>query len=284
MKCPYRHRYLLVPILTISSILSFAKDRRTEGSLTIDLPGSFEVISEVVSEIASDGTIRGTGQYATEQQITGAVPAQSSNLLQPSEIAPGAAVFYKVREGTLAPRHFNGSNDQGTLVLAYIVSRLSPEKSRLTIESVFVPDTRHGRSASDGSVETCEFTAIEARMKALAEAKALEKERKDKEEQEVRLRTLRRQLAEEQSRYDALHAQAQQLEKRSSELRQLTVVRSKSSTARLKDLPYTHADNLRSLVEGEELVVLYRTANWYRVRTHEGQIGWVFHSSLEAAQ
>ena len=278
------NRYWAIPLLVFLSLGCFAKDRRTEGSLTVDVPASFETARQVVSEIAADGTVRGTGQYATEQQINGAMPALSSSLLQPAEIPEGASVFYKVRTGALAPRHYNNSNDQGTIVVAYTLSKVSSDKSRLTIESVFVPDSRHGRSASDGSVETCEFTAIETRLKVLEQAKELAKQQQEKDAQEVRVRTLRRELAEEQARFDALTAEAQQLDRRYEELRQLSVVRSRSSSAQLKRSPYAHADSVRTLVEGEELDVLYRTPSWYRVRTHEGQIGWVFYSLLEPAR
>ncbi|MGZ4815915.1 MAG: SH3 domain-containing protein, partial [Terriglobales bacterium] len=144
--------------------------------------------------------------------------------------------------------------------------------------------SRHGRSASDGSVETCEFTAIEARLKMLAQAKELAKQQQEKDQQEVRVRTLRRELADQQARFDALNAQAQQLEKRFTELRQLAVVRSKSSSAQLKASSYARAANVRMLMEGEELDVLYRTTSWYRVRTHDGQVGWVFYSLLEPAR
>jgi hypothetical protein len=279
-----RIRYWVAPLALILSVMCVAKNRRSEGALTVELATPFDTAVEVVSEAAADGTIRGTGDYATESEVTGALPATASSLLRPAEVPSGASVFYKVRSGTVAPRHYINSGDLGTVVVAYTVERISDEKSRLTIESVFVPDSRHGRSASDGSVETCEFTAIETRLKTLTLAKEQAKQQREKEQQEVRIRTLRRQLADEQSRYDALNAEVQQLEKRSLELRQLSVVRIKSSAARLKESPYAHAKVLQHLSEGEELDVLYRTTAWYRVSTSEGRIGWIYYSFLEPAQ
>lgn len=277
------NRYWVIPLVLLLSMACAAKDHHSNGSLTIELPASFETASQVVADVAADGKVRGTGQYATETEITGALPAQESTLLSPT-VPAGAAVFYKVRSGALSPRHYNDSSDMGTIVIAYVVEKVSDDKSRLTIESIYVPDSHHGRSASDGSVETCEFTAIEAKLKALDDMKEQAKEQQEKEQQQVRIRTLRRQLADEQARYDALNAEVQQLEKRSTELRQLSVVRSKSGDARLKVSPYARAETLQPLTEGEDLDVLYRTSAWYFVRTGQGQEGWVYYSFLEPAQ
>jgi polyhydroxyalkanoate synthesis regulator phasin len=277
-------KYLsIISLAVVLSSFAIAKGRRAEGSLTVDLPASYETAVQVVSEIAADGTIRGTAQYQTESQITDAQPATSSSLLTPEPI-PGASYFYKIRSTTLSPRHYKDSNDVGTLVVAYTLEKVSEEKSRLTIESVFVPDSHHGRSASDGSVETCEFTAIEARLKTLELAKQQARQREETEQQQVRIRTLRRQLAEEQSHFDALKAEVQQLQKRSMELRNLCVAKAKSSAVRLQVAPYARSQVLQALTEGEELDVLYKTSNWYRVRTSGGTIGWVYASLLEPVQ
>ena len=272
-----------ISFLLVFSLLCAAKDRHAEGSLSVELSAPFETVIQVVSETAADGIIRGTAEYQTETQISGAVPAETSTLLRPAD-TPGAHVFYKVRTGAISPRHYNNSNDAGTVVVAYILEKLPEEKSRLTIESVFVPDSHHGRSASDGSVEACEFTAIETRLKTLAEAKLRAREQQEREAQQVRIRTLRRKVADQQGRFDALNAEAQQLEKRSAELRQLALVRAKSNSARLRAAPYVRANTLQSLTQGEELDVLYRTASWYKVRTVSGQTGWIYVSLVEPAQ
>jgi len=277
------NRFRIVLLVGVLCVASFAKDKHAEGSLTVELSAPFETATEIVSEVAADGIIRGTGQYTTEQQISGSLPAQDSKLLEP-EVPPGAAVFFKVRTGAIAPRHYNGSTDVGTLVVAYTVEKVASDKSRLTIESIFVPDSHHGRKTSDGSVETCEFTAIETKLQELEKLRKETQEKKDREQQEVRIRTLRRELAEQQNRYDALNAEVQQLHKRSTELRQLSVVKSKSSSARLKASPYTRAGTVESLTEGEELQVLYRTPTWYYVRTNAGRAGWVYYSLLEPVQ
>jgi hypothetical protein len=277
------NRGWVIPLVLVLSLACAAKDRLSGGTLIVELPAPFDTATQVVSEIAADGTIRGTGEYKTESEITGALPAQYSALLTPV-VPSGAAVFYKIRSSALAPRHYDNSSDMGTIVVAYTVERVSAEKSRLTIESVFVPDSRHGRNGSDGAVESCEFTAIEAKLQALAKVKEEASQKAAQEQQQVRIITLRRQLADGQSRFDALNAEVQQLEKRSAELRQLSVVRIKSSAARLKSFPYARASVLRPLSEGEELDVLYRTASWYRVRTNEGSVGWVYYSFLEPAQ
>jgi len=277
------NRRWVIPLILVLSLASPAKDHHSDGSLAAELQVPYDTAVQVVSEVAADGTIRGTGEYATASEITGALPARSSNLLRP-ETPQGASVFYKVHASTIAPRHYNNSADMGTIVVAYTVEKISDDRSRLTIESIYVPDSHHGRSGSDGSVESCEFTAIETKLKKLSDMKEQAKQQQEKEQQEVRVRTLRRQLADQQARFDALNAEVQQLEKRSAELRQLSVVRSKSGEGRLKASPYARAETLRALTEGEELDVLYRTASWYRVRTNEGHVGWVYYSFLEPAR
>jgi exonuclease VII large subunit len=260
-----------------------AKDRQAEGSLAVELPVPFEMATQIVHEVASDGVIRGTAEYQAENELTGAEGAQSSPLLK-RETSPTNEVFYKVRARTLAPRHYHDSNDLGTLVVAYSVDKISEEKSTLTIESIFVPDSHHGRSASDGSVETCEFTEIETRLKSLLVAKQQAKEREENEQKQVRIRNLRRQLSEEQVRFDALNAEVEQLQKRSTELRQFTRVRTKSGSVRLQAAPHARSQSVQALTEGEELSVLFKARGWYRVRTSGGQTGWVYASLLETAQ
>jgi Bacterial SH3 domain len=276
-------RSLLISAFFLLCVMSAARERSSaEGSLTAELPVPYDTALQLVSDIAANGVIPGTGEFQDETQIAGAVRANSSKLLTPVEI-PGATVFYKVRERTLAPRHYKNSNDQGTLVIAYTVENISEQKSRVTIESAFVPDSHHGRSTSDGSVEACEFTVMDARLKAIELGRKQAKQRELDEQQQVHIRALKIQVAASQAQADALQTEVQQLEKRSAELRKLAVVRSKSDIAKLKESPYTRSKTLKALNIGEELRVLYRTADWCRVRTTEGEVGWVYLSFLEPA-
>jgi len=279
---PNRTRAILLLVLAMAT-LGTAKERHADGTLSTEVPSSFETVTQAVSEVASDGVIRGTAEYQTDTQILGAEAAESSPFLTP-EVPQGARVFYKIRPGTLAPRNYKNSQDRGTLVIAYLVEKVDDENSRLTIESIFVPETHHGHSVSDGSVETCEFTAIETRLKTVAEQKREAEELKIKEQKELQVRSLRRELADQQGRYDALNAEVKELQKRSAQLRALSVVKTKSAAALLKSSPYAHAETFSALTQGQELDVLYRTPSWYRVRTSDGQIGWVYASFLEAVQ
>jgi Bacterial SH3 domain len=273
----------VVSVILALSLLALAKERQADGSLSVEIPASFDAVAHIVSDVASDGIIRGTAEYKTESQLSGAELAESSQYLTPN-VPQGAKVFYKVRPGTLAPRNYKDSEDKGTLVIAYIVEKIDAENTRLRIESVYVPDTHHGRSTSDGSVEACEFTAIETQLKTLAQDQREAAELKEKERKEVEVRKLRRELADDQARYDALNAEVQELQKRSAQLRALSVVKTKSAAARLQSSPYAHAETMQALAKGQELDVLYRTPSWYRVRTSDGQVGWVYASFLEEVQ
>ena len=276
---PNRGRVVSVLLLALS-LVSLAKERQTDGSLTVDLPASFDTVTQVVSEIASDGIIRGTAEYKTESQMSGAEAAESSPYLTPN-VPQGAKVFYKVRPGTPAPRNYKDSSDRGVLTIAYIVEKVDADNTRLIIQSVYVPESHHGNSASDGSVEACEFTAIENQLKIAAQQKRDAEELKQNEQKEVEVKRLRHQLADEQARYDALNAEVQELQKRSAQLRALSVVKTKSAAARLQSAPYAHAETKQALIKGQELDVLYRTPSWYQVRTGDGQVGWVYVSFLE---
>ena len=54
--------------------------------------------------------------------------------------------------GAIAPRHFRESADQGTIAVRFVVTGVSPERTRLRIDAVFVEDAHRTVHASDGTV------------------------------------------------------------------------------------------------------------------------------------
>ena len=152
---------LMVCGLVPSGAGAAPRDRSESFSITIPTP--YDQALEVVREVSSDAVIHGAAQYDAESTIDGADTADSSPDF-PQWKGPGAVLF-KVRPKTIAPSNFKGSRDIGTVTLRYIVERIGPNETRLTIDAVFVEDNRHGRHPSQGLVEVAEFAEIAQRLK-----------------------------------------------------------------------------------------------------------------------
>ena len=127
------------------------------------LPEPYERVLDAVRNVANDGVIHGSAQYESETEITGASAVDSS--LAFARWTGSGEVLYKARLKTIAPSHFEGSRDIGTVTLRFIVERAGPEQTRLTIDAVFVEDSGHGRHLSQGMVEIAEFGEIAKRLK-----------------------------------------------------------------------------------------------------------------------
>src|SRR5215469_7121235 len=132
-------------------------------SFTIDVDKSYDEVVKVVEDVARGSIIRGTFEYAGDEQLEGAQFAENSHFFAPW--SGGGKVFFKVRDKTLAPKHFINSNDVGTVAVRYVVQQNGPNSTRLTIDAVFVENGGHHSHPSDGYVETCEFAEIGKRLK-----------------------------------------------------------------------------------------------------------------------
>ena len=120
---------------------------KPEG-FSITLPVNYDALLGVMREVCSDGIIHGTFQYENETEITGAEAATTSKAF-PQLTKPGEVCF-KVRPGAISPAHFVGSNDQGSITVRYVIERVSPANTRISIDAVFVEDSRHHRHISQG--------------------------------------------------------------------------------------------------------------------------------------
>ena len=132
------------------------------ASLSVALPIPYAAVVDAVRAVSADGVIRGTAQYESESIITGANESSSSMMFPPW--AGWGAAFYKTRPGAIAPSHFAGSKDRGGVTVRYVVAPGPAGDTRVTIDAVFVEDSRHGRHPSQGFVEKAEFDEIAKRL------------------------------------------------------------------------------------------------------------------------
>ena len=94
---------------------SSADNVKESPGFVMEIPEKESDVLPIVQDIAADSIIRGTYVYERDKELTGAMPAKSSNAFGQWQ-GPGQ-VFYKVVIGALAPRHFLDSADVGTVTL-----------------------------------------------------------------------------------------------------------------------------------------------------------------------
>ncbi len=164
------NRILAACCLLVSALVSArpasARSPGRPERFSITLQAPYDRVLDVVREVCSDGVIHGAEQYESDQGIDGATAVGSSHAF-PQWTGSGQAL-YKVRPRTIAPSHFEGSRDIGTLSLRYLVEPDGNTQTRLTIEAVFLEDNHHGRHPSQGTVEVAEFGEVAKRLKPAA--------------------------------------------------------------------------------------------------------------------
>jgi Bacterial SH3 domain len=265
-------------------------------SFTIEVDQPFSRVVAVVDDVARSSVIKGTFEYAGDDQLTGAQFEASSRLF-PAWTGAGK-VFFKVRNRTLAPKHFIQSNDVGAVAVRYVVQEDGANSTRLVIDAVFVENGGHHGHPSDGYVETCEFAEIGKRLKEFDQQRTLRasghefspsRESSSQPDKPVETAVdssatadIRRALAEQESQLAADTTNLRQLEAQARKLRASEFVRISAERAELKASPYSHARVVAALKQGQEVTVLVKSAYWFRVRSEDGQEGWVSHTALEA--
>src|SRR5258708_10041937 len=130
-----------------------------------ELAASIEDVLQALQEVLEDQTIHGTQVFDREPTLTGAVIVGSTALFEPWK--GEGKVFYKIRTNAIAPRHFLQSADQGTIAARYEVTSVSPARTRLRIDAVFVEPAHRAVDSSDGTVESSEYTAIQDHLQPL---------------------------------------------------------------------------------------------------------------------
>jgi hypothetical protein len=143
--------------------VALAGSQDHSAGLSTALPMPYAAVVEAVRAVCADGVIRGTAQYESEAALDGAKESPSSGLFPPW--TGSGQALYKTRPGAVAPSHFAGSKDRGAVTVRYVVAPGPAGDTRVTIDAVFVEDTRHGRHPSQGFVEKAEFEEISKLLK-----------------------------------------------------------------------------------------------------------------------
>src|SRR6266481_3314851 len=227
-----------------------------------------------------DQSIHGTQVFDRESTLTGAIVVQSTPLFEPWK--DGGKVFYKIRKDAIAPRHFLESADQGTIAVRYVVTSVSPERTRLRIDAIFVETAHRVVHSSDGTVESSEYKVIQDHLQAIqfAEQEAADAQQR-RESIDLARQTFIRQREDETALLAATQASVQDLEQRINSLRHEVERRIKAPGASLKAAPFRSAADVANLAAYTEVVIVIVTPRWYGVETPNGQRGWLPLDQLE---
>ena len=271
----------VVPLFCAAPTMARPRERDLPSAgVVMELSASYDDALQVLQEIVHDRTIRGTTMFDRDKTLTEAVEVESSPLFERWD-GPGK-VFYKVRTEVIAPRHFRDSADMGTVAVRYVLTSVSPERTRLRIDAIFVEKAHRVAHASDGTVESSEYKAIEERLLAIqsAQQEAADAQR-HRESIALAQQSLLRQREDENSRLATAQGSAQDLEHRIDALRREVERRVKAPGARLKAAPFVSAANIAELTAYTEVVVVIVTPHWLGVETPQSQRGWLPLDQLE---
>lgn len=247
---------------------------------SVEVPAPESEVLQAVYEVVNNGVIEGSKEYNKDKFIDKASPADSSPLFP--EWKDAGKAFYKVRLKVLAPVNFKESNDEGTLAIRYVVQGEDATKTLLKIQALFAEDFRHAVHASNGSVESGEYQAIQDHIDAIELQKKKDAEGARTRQEELAHQALERRREQEEAMSLAeAEASAQGLEQKVHDLRQQAERVIKAPGAALKSAPFHTATTLKSLDTGSEVVILISTPYWFGVETQDGQHGWVNREQLE---
>lgn len=268
-------------LLSGTTQLHASKDRAAPNpGFVTEFTASIEDVLQALQEVLQDQTIHGTQVFDREPTLTGAVIVQSTPLFAPWK--GEGKVFYKIRTNAIAPRHFQESADEGTIAVRYVVTSVSPERTRLRIDAVFVETAHRAVHASDGTVESSEYKVIQDHLHAIqfAEQEAADAQRR-RESIDLARQTFIRQREDETALLAAAQASVQDLEQRINSLRHEVERRIKAPGASLKAAPFRSAADVANLAAYTEVVIVIVTPRWYGVETPNGQRGWLPWDQLE---
>lgn len=268
-------------LLLTTPRLYAGKDRDVSGpGFAAEFSASLNDVLQALQEVLEDQIIHGTYVFDKEKTLTGAKVAESTPLFEPWKDA--GKVFYKIRTGAIAPRHFRESADQGTIAVRYVVTSVSPDRTRLRIDAIFVENSHRTVHASDGTVESSEYKVIQDHLQAIqfAAQEAADTLRR-RESIDLAKQTLIRQREDETTRLSAAQSSVQDLEQRVNSLRHQVQKRIKAPGTNLKAAPFRSAANVANLAAYTDVVIVIVTPHWYGVETAEGQRGWLPLDQLE---
>jgi hypothetical protein len=237
-------------------------------------------VQQALDEVLHDQTIHGTYVFEKERTLTGAIVVSETALFERWKDAGNA--FYKLRTQAIAPRHFVGSADQGTIAVRYIVTSLDANRTRLRINAVFVETSHRMAHPSDGTVESSEFKVFQEHLLAIqfAEQEALDTKRR-RDGIDLARRTLALQYEDESTRLSTAVSSVEDLEHRIHALRRQLERRVKAPGANLKAAPFRSAANVTNLSAYTDVVIVVVTPRWFGIETPDGQRGWLPLDQLE---
>lgn len=269
---------LLVCLCAAVPMQGRAKEHYGDGFVTVINHPASDVV-DLVRAVAADGIIRGTSEYQGSTELYGAEPLKDSDAF--SKWTGGGTIIYKERSNTLAPSHFYGSNDQGTVVVRYVVQPNGANSCTLRIDAIFEEDSHHNHHPSDGQVEASEFEAVIQKVKDLEDLEKKRHQEEVREQMEKQVQDLEAQLDQEKAHLADLNAKAAGLEQAVQRAQGNKLGRIKTDSADLKAGPYTESTTLKTLDRGDPITVLLQTPHWFQVRTGQGQDGWVYRLLVE---
>lgn len=256
-------------------------DQAASPGFAAELAAPESQVLQALNEVLDDHIIHGTLVFDKEPTLTGAETARSSPLFAPW--AGKGRVFYKVRKEVIAPRHFKESNDLGTIAVRYVVTGLSPQRTRVRIDAVFVESGHRVTHPSDGTVESSEYKVIQEHLQALqfaAQEAADIKRRRDSAD--LVKQTILRRREDETTLLASTQGSVKDLEEQLKNLRQEVERRIKAPGTDLKAAPFQSAAKVQSLATYSEVLIVIVTPHWYGVETSQGQRGWIPADQLEA--
>jgi Bacterial SH3 domain len=264
-------------LLTLCTGEARKRTRWGEG-LSVDVDTPYEKLAKIVQQVSEDGIIRGTSEYRGAAEIAG---ASASKTASGFEVWKGTGtVLYKIRSNTVAPDHFYGSTDQGTLAVRYILQPVSATLSHLKIDAIFEEDAHHELHPSDGQVENSEYGEISRQLEQLDDQEHTRMRESAAKQEQAKLESLRLQLDRENAELSAAFDKEHQLEKQAQEL-QVGSARIRTARADLKAEPHNEAEILLSLPQGATIRIQFQVRSWCQVRTEDGKQGWVYCPMLE---
>jgi len=261
--------------------LQAAKDRDSPNpGFVTELAASFEDVLQALQDVLQDQTIHGTQMFDKEPTLTGAMVVMSTPLFAPW--TGDGKVFYKIRKDAIAPRNFRDSEDQGTIAVRYVVTSVTPERTRLRIDAVFVETAHRTVHPSDGTVESSESKVLQDYLQAMQftrqeTADALRR----RASIDLANDTLLRQREDESTRLSAAQSSVRDLQQRVDSLQRQVERRVAAPGAILKAAPFRSAATVSTLAAFTEVVIVIVTPHWYGIQTPEGQRGWLPINQLE---
>jgi hypothetical protein len=256
-------------------------DQSPNPSFASELVASEPEVLQALHEVLEDHIIHGTRQFEREPTLNGAEEAPSTPLF--SRWQGDGKVFYKVRKDVVAPRHFMESNDSGTIAVRYVVVSLTPQRTRVQIDAVFVESAHRAVHTSDLTVEASEFKAIQEHLQAnqYAEQEARDLKRR-RDSADLVKQTMIRRHEDESTLLASAQSSVKDLEGRLKDLRHEIERRVKAPGTDLKAAPFQSSAKIITLPAYTEVVIVIVTPHWYGVQTPDGQRGWIAIDQLEA--